>query len=96
MPWRTENKYGAQKLAGRTNLYEMIVFLNCGYPASDAKCTKGFEALKREVGVEPKKVLAVTKAKLAKVMRPTVIIPGLCAERLKESRARSKKNAWGT
>lgn len=39
-----ENKYGAQKLAGPTNPYEMIVFLNCGYPASDAKCAKGFES----------------------------------------------------
>src|SRR5689334_5149440 len=62
----------------------MIVFLNSGYPASDAKCAKGFEALKREIGEQPKKILAVSKAKLAKVMRPNVILPGLCAERLKE------------
>jgi endonuclease III len=75
--------YGPQKLAGPKDPYEMIVFLNSGYPASDAKCTKGFEALKREIGEQPKKILAVSKAKLAKVMRPNVIIPGLCAERLK-------------
>lgn len=75
--------YGPQKLAGPRDPYEMIVFLNSGYPASDAKCTKGFEALKREIGEQPKKILAVSKAKLAKVMRPNVIIPGLCAERLK-------------
>lgn len=79
-----ENKYGAQKLAGPNDPYEMIVFLNSGYPASDAKCAKGFEALKRKVGVEPKKVLAVSKPKLAKTMRPSVILPSLCAERLKE------------
>jgi endonuclease III len=68
----------------------MMVFLNCGYPASDAKCAKGFEALKREIGVEPKKVLAVSKAKLAKVMRPSVIMPAVCAERLKEIARRAK------
>ena len=79
-----EGLYGPQKLAGPKDPYEMIVFLNCGYPASDAKCAKGFEALKREVGVQPKKVLAVSKAKLAKVMRPSVIMPSVCAERLKE------------
>lgn len=62
----------------------MIVFLNCGYPSSDAKCAKGFEALKREVGVETKKVLAVFKPNLAKTMRPSVIMPSVCAERLKE------------
>lgn len=79
-----ENRYGAQKLVGPNDPYEMIVFLNSGYPASDAKCAKGFEALKREVGVEPKKVLAVSKPKLAKTMRPSVILPSLWAERLKE------------
>lgn len=79
-----QSMYGPQKLAGPTDPYEMIVFLNSGYPASDSKCAKGFEALKREVGVQPKKVLAVSKAKLAKVMRPTVIIPSVSAERLKE------------
>lgn len=79
-----EDLYGPQKLAGPKDPYEMIVFLNSGYPASDAKCAKGFEALKREIGEQPKNILAVSKAKLAKVMRPSVIIPGLCAERLKE------------
>jgi endonuclease III len=73
----------------------MIVFLNCGYPASDAKCAKGFKALKREVGVEPKKVLAVSKAKLAKVMRPSVIMPVVCAERLKEIARKVKSELKG-
>lgn len=79
-----KNRYGLQKLVGPKDPYEMIVFMNCGYPASDAKCAKGFEALKREVGVQPKKVLAVSKSKLAKMMRPSVIMPSVCAERLKE------------
>lgn len=79
-----EKLYGPQKVAGPKDPYEMIVFLNCGYPASDAKCAKGLETLKREVGLEPKEVLAVSKSKLAKTMRPSVILPSLCAERLKE------------
>lgn len=79
-----EGVYGPQRLAGPKDSYEMIVFLNSGYPASDAKCAKGFEALKREVGVQAEKILAAPKAKLAKVMRASVIMPSLCAERLKE------------
>jgi len=79
-----EELYGLQKLAGPTDPYEMIVFLNCGYPASDAKCAKGFDVLKREVGLQPRKLLAAPKAKLAKLMQPSVIVPGVCAERLKE------------
>jgi len=39
-----EKAYGPQQLAGPTDAYEMIVFLNCGYPASDGACAKGFDA----------------------------------------------------
>ena len=79
-----ENTYGPQKLAGPKDPYEMIVFLNCGYPASDAKCAQGFEELKSEISLQPGKLLAASKRKLANVMRVSTIIPGVCAERLKE------------
>ncbi len=88
-----EKTYGPQKLAGPTEPYGMIVFLNCGYPASDGACAKGFAALKREVGVEPDKLLAASKAKLANLMRPSVIVPVVCAERLKDIAGRVK-NEW--
>src|SRR5438067_13464012 len=45
-----EQLYGPQKAAGPTDPYETILFLNCGYPATDDSCTRGFVALKREVG----------------------------------------------
>jgi len=89
-----EKQYGAQKLAGPTDPYEMIVFLNCGYPASDAKCAKGFEALKREVAVQAKQILAAPKIKLANLMRASAILPSACAERLKEI-AHKTENEFG-
>jgi endonuclease III len=79
-----EQLYGPQKLAGPTDPYEMIVFVNCGYPATDISCSKGFEALKREVGFSPEKILDAPKAKLAKLMRLGGIVPELRAEKLKE------------
>jgi endonuclease III len=88
-----EKAYGPQLLAGPTDPYEMIVFLNCGYPASDGACAKGFDRLKREVGVQPNKLLAVSRAKLAKLMRPSVIVSAVCAERLKDI-ARTVKNEF--
>ena len=90
-----EQTYGPQRLAGPTEPYEMIVFLNCGYPASDEACAKGFEALKREVGVQPNKLLGTSKEKLAKLMRPSVILPAVSAERLKDIAGRVKNELGG-
>jgi len=76
--------YGPQHAAGPTDPYEMIMYLNCGYPASDAACSKGFDALKREVGLTPKEVLAAPRSKLVKLLRLGGIVPEVRADRLKE------------
>ncbi len=89
-----EELYGQQKLAGPTEPYEMILFVNCGYPATDASCAKGFDALNREVGLKPEEILASPKPKLAKLLRLGGIVPELRAGRLKEI-ARSVKEEFG-
>ena len=89
-----EKMYGPQQPAGPADPYEMIVFLNCGYPATDASCSKGFDALKREVGLSPREILAASKAKLAKLLRLGGIMPELRAERLHEI-ARKAKSEFG-
>jgi endonuclease III len=86
--------YGPQQPAGPTDPYEMIVYLNCGYPASDTMCSKGFDALKREVGLSPKEILAAPKSKLVKLLRLGGIVPDLRADRLKEI-ARKVKAEFG-
>src|SRR5215472_16691971 len=85
-----EKAYGPQKLEGPSDPYEMVVFLNCGYPASDGACAKGFDALKREVGVEANKLSTVSKAKLTKLMRASAIVPAVCAQRLRDIAGRVK------
>jgi endonuclease III len=62
----------------------MILYLNCGYPATDGTCSKGFDALKREVGLKPEKILATPHAKLTKCLRLGGIVPELRAKKLKE------------
>lgn len=91
---RLEQLYGPQKPAGPSDPYEMIVFVNCGYPATDVSCARGFEALKREVGLKPENILEAPKAKLAKLMRLGGIVPELRAEKLKEI-ARMVKDQFG-
>jgi endonuclease III len=78
-----EKYYGVQTAVGPSEPYEMILFVNCGYPATDVSCSKGYEALKREVGTGPEGIMAAPKAKLAKLMRLGGIVPELRAERLK-------------
>ena len=89
-----ENLYGPQRLAGPTDPYEMIVYVNSGYPAADLPCSRGFEALKREVGLKPENILEAPKTKLTKLMRLGGIVPELRAEKLKET-ARMAKNEFG-
>jgi endonuclease III len=90
-----EKMYGPQYAAGPTDPYEMIVYLNCGYPASDAACAKGFDALKRGVGLTPKEILAAPKSKLVKLLRLGGIVPELRADRLKEIARKVKSELGG-
>src|SRR6266853_1201464 len=86
--------YGPQQPVGPTDPFEMIVYLNCGYPASDTSCLKSFESLKREAGLSPREILAVAKSKLVKLLRVGGIVTELRADRLKEI-ARNVKAEFG-
>ena len=79
-----EKRYGKPKPPHPTDPYEMVVYAQCGYPASDAACRKGFEPLKKEIGLQPDELLAAPEAKLAEIMRLGGIVPELRAQRLKE------------
>jgi endonuclease III len=80
---RLEEHYGAQEAVGPSDPYEMVLFINCGYPATDASCSKGYEPLKREIGIKSKEILAAPKEKLARLTRAGGMMPELRAERLK-------------
>jgi endonuclease III len=80
---RLQEQYGVQEAVGPVDPYEMILFVNCGYPATDASCLNGYEALKLNVGTKPERILAAPKTKLGKLMRLGGIVPELRAERLK-------------
>ena len=80
---RLEGLYGELGSPTPREPYELVIFLNSGYPASDEACAKGFAALKAEVGLEPAAILANDEAALARIMRPGGMIPELRAQRLK-------------
>lgn len=85
-----ESFYGQQQADWPTDPYLFLVWWHCGYPASDAACARGWDALNREIGTEPKELLAASPAKLAQALQPGGMVPELRAMRLKEIAARVK------
>jgi len=92
---RLEEHYGEQKAVGPTDPYEMIVFVNSAYPATDAACAKGYEALKSEVGTKPDEILKGPKGKLLKAARLGGMLPEMRVERWKLIARMVKKEFGG-
>lgn len=83
-----ESFYGVQEPCWPTDPYLFLVWWYCGYPASDAACTRGWESLNREIGVETERILKATPKALAAALKPGGMVPELRAMRLKEVAAR--------
>jgi endonuclease III len=79
-----ETFYGKQSPIGPTDAYEMILYRNAGYPASDERCLKGFDTLKKDIGLEPREILEATEKNLVRAMRAGGMIPETRAKRLKQ------------
>ena len=90
-----EKFYGKPKPPHPTDPYEMILYINCGYPATDTSCAKAFDALKRSIGLRVDDILAAPKEKLTEVMRLGGIVPEPRAVRLKEIAALVKHTFAG-
>jgi len=87
--------YGEQTAAWPTDPYLYLVWLHCGYPASDAKCAKGWESLSTQIGVDVERILTAHPADLASALRPGGMVPELRAMRLKEIAERVLKQYGG-
>jgi endonuclease-3 len=85
---KLETHYGKQEPSWPTDPYRFLIWWHCGYPASDTTCGKGWEALQREIGVEPRQILAAAPDALAKALKPGGMVPEIRAMRLKEIAAR--------
>lgn len=74
--------HGPQEPCWPVDPYQFLIWWHCGYPASDTTCARGWEALMREVEVEPCKILAASQAKLAHALKAGGMVPELRAMRL--------------
>src|ERR1017187_4742460 len=82
---KLEKFYGRQEPCWPVDPYEFIVWWQCGYPASDTTCAKGWDKLKREVGIEPDQLLAATTRQVASALKPGGMLPELRAMRVIET-----------
>jgi endonuclease III len=84
-----ERHYGKVRISKPARPYHLLLFANCGYPASERACTAGFGALKRSVGLSPEAIQRASKRRLVEAMRVGGIVPELRAERIREIAERS-------
>jgi endonuclease-3 len=87
---RLETFYGKQEPCWPSDPYLFLLWWYCGYPASDASCTKGWKELTGKIGTDPGAILAARPATLAAALKPGGMFPELRAERMKEVTARIK------
>src|SRR5437660_192179 len=85
---KLESFHGCQEPCWPVEPYLFLVWWHCGYPASDAACARGWEALNREVGTSSWQLLATPVPKLARALKPGGMVPELRAMRLKEIASR--------
>ena len=81
---KLEKVYGVQTAAWPSTPYELLIWMNCGYPASDVNCTRGWAAVQGAVGTKPEQILAAPREKLAQALKNGGIVPELRANRLAE------------
>lgn len=92
---KLEASYGALEPWWPVDPYEFLIWWHCGYPASDTTCAKGWTALSKEVGVEPRQILKATQAKLAHALKAGGMVPELRAMRLQQIAERVENEFGG-
>jgi endonuclease III len=87
--------YGKQEPCWPSDPYLFLLWWYCGYPASDASCSKGWNELTGRIGTDPDAILAARPAKVIAALKPGGMLPELRAERMKEVTVRIKNEFDG-
>jgi endonuclease III len=90
-----EEFYGKQEACWPSDPYLFLLWWYCGYPASDASCSKGWKELTRTIGTDPDAILAADPARLSAALKAGGMLPELRAARTKEVAARIKNEFAG-
>jgi endonuclease III len=64
-----ESCYGRQAPDWPTDPFAFLIWWHCGYPPSEERCNRGWEALTAAVGATPAKLAAARSATLARALK---------------------------
>jgi endonuclease III len=81
---RLEAFHGGQEAHWPVDPYEFIVWWHCGYPQSEERCARGWQALKAQVGTTLSEILHADEARLAAALKAGGMVPELRAMRLQQ------------
>lgn len=89
-----QSHYGRQAPGWPTDPYLFLIWWQCGYPPSEERCNRGWEALTAAVAVAPAELAAARPATLARALKAGGIVPELRAARVRQI-ARTVKEDFG-
>jgi endonuclease III len=92
---KLETHYGKQLPLAPTDPYEFLVWWHCGYPASEDRCSKGWESVAGRIGIQPHELLSVRTPKLVLALKAGGMVPALRAARLREIAQRTQDEFAG-
>ena len=92
---RLEAFHGAQEPCWPVDPYAFLIWWHCGYPASDAACARGWQALNAEIGIEPGQLLSTSQARLTEALKAGGMVPEIRAMRLQQIALRVKNEYGG-
>lgn len=81
---KLEAFHGPQEPSWPVEPYEFLIWWHCGYPASDATCTRGWSALQKSIGIQPQQILRASESRLGAALKAGGMVPELRAMRLQQ------------
>lgn len=78
-----ESFYGVQVPGSPVDPYLFLIWWHCGYPPSEERCNRGWEALTTAVGVGVSELAVARSSRLARALKAGGMVPELRAARLK-------------
>ena len=78
-----ESFYGEQVPGAPTDPYLFLIWWHCGYPPSEERCNRGWEALTAATGVSAAELAAARPSRLVRALKAGGMVPELRAARLK-------------